>query len=558
MPQSPHRLLGPPGSSSAVSRTKAQRDASDQAWEDALQRSHDLEAFRDRDTTPQEIAQLADKWGVARSTVFRNLNRFREGGDLSALLPRRPGKAPGSSPFDPEIESVVREAAKRLWAISENATVEDIFGEIAKECRARQLMRPSRATVGRRLLKLRSEWTSFKGEARQSLKEGRRLVKSSYTISEPLAVVQIDHTLADVLLVEPQTQSVIGRPTLTLAIDVATRCVMGFCASLEAPSSHLVALCLETAVFPKGRAQEQNADGDWPMYGLMKSIHTDNGREFHSRAFRRGCDLNGIATIYRPPATPRFGGHIERLIGTFMRRTRLLPGNTYSDMLGRRPRHAESKASLSLTDFRSFIEEEIQRYHSRNHRTLGSTPRNAWERAWKRSRGVETPRLPANRERFLMDFLPVRNRVVTREGIEIDGLRFSHECLQGEINPRVQRIVRIDPRDISRVYLECLDGQCLTVPLRADHAMHRMSWWEWRAVRKQRKSTKRQVVDVEYAASKTLEPLPSKLRLARQTVRQAEWRALQEIQALPVPDTKLSPLLSSDEDSALPEWEILD
>lgn len=537
---------------------RAQRDASDPVWEEALQRSQDLKAFQDRDTTPLEIARLAEKWGVARSTVFRNLSRFRDGGDLSALLPQRPGQATGSSTFDPEIESVVREAAKRLWAISENATVEDIHGEIAKECRARQLVPPSRATVGRRLQKLRTEWMNFKGEARQALKEVRRRVKSSYTVGEPLAVVQIDHTLADVLLVEPQTQSVIGRPTLTLAIDVATRCVMGFCASLEAPSAHLVALCLETAVFPKTWLRDQNAEVDWPMYGLMKSIHTDNGREFHSRAFRRGCDLNGIETIYRPPATPRFGGHIERLIGTFMRRTRLLPGNTYSDMLGRRPKHAEATATLTLGDFRLFMTEEIQRYHSRNHRTLGSSPRSAWERAWKRGRGVETPELPVNAERFLMDFLPVKNRVITREGIEIDGLRFSHECLQREINPRIPRIVRLDPRDISRVYLECSDGPYLTVPIRADHSMHRMSWWEWRAMRRRRKTAMSGEVECDRHSSVTHEQIPSKLRIARRRVRHAEWQALQAIQALPVPDIKLHPLLSSDKDSALPEWEILD
>jgi putative transposase len=76
-------------------------------------------------------------------------------------------------------------------------------------------------------------------------------VKFEYRVSCPLAVVQIDHTVADILLVDPEIHSVIGRPTLTLALDVATRCVLGFCVSLEPPSSLLVALCLETSVFPK-------------------------------------------------------------------------------------------------------------------------------------------------------------------------------------------------------------------------------------------------------------------------------------------------------------------
>jgi len=435
-----------PDSTSA--RARLQRDTPDSAWESARARSLDLKSLEDRPISSVEVERLAKKWGVGRATVYRQVARYREGGDLTALIPRRAGKHRGHSHLSPEAEFIVKNCAKCAWALSENATIEDIFVGIVRECKARQLPVPSRATVGRRLQKLRVDPSYFVDEARKALKERSRLVKSNYAVGTALAVVQIDHTVADILLVEPHTRSIVGRPTLTLAIDVSTRCVLGFCASFEAPSSLLVALCLEVAVFPK-----TNAVTNWPMYGLMKSIHSDNGREFHGQAFRRGCDLNGIDTIYRPPATPRFGGHIERLIGTFMRRTRLLPGNTYSDMLARRPRSAESKAALTLDDYRFFLTEEIKRYHSRIHRTLGTSPRSAWESAWRRGRGVETPESPASRERFLIDFLPMRNRVVTREGIEIDGLRFSHENLQSQVDPSVKRVIRIDPRDISRVYL---------------------------------------------------------------------------------------------------------
>jgi putative transposase len=328
---------------------------------------------------------------------------------------------------------------------------------------------------------------------------------------------------------------------------------MGFCASFEAPSSLLVALCLETAVFPKEELVAGSAV-EWPMHGLMKSVHTDNGREFHGQAFRRGCDLNNIDTIYRPPATPRFGGHIERLIGTFMRRTRLLPGNTYSDMLGRRPRSAESRATLTLGDYRFFLTEEIERYHSKIHRTLGTSPRTAWERAWKQDRGGGSPSLPSSRERFLLDFLPVRNRVVTREGIEIDGLKFSHESLQSEIDPSVKRVIRIDPRDISRVYLENCAGPYLTIPLRAGHAMPKMSWWEWKAVRHERGAHTVGAMTQYPSAPASKTPL----RAGRARVRKAEWQALQALQSLPPPNTVLRPIVSSDGDSSLPQWEILD
>jgi Mu transposase, C-terminal len=161
-------------------------------------------------------------------------------------------------------------------------------------------------------------------------------------------------------------------------------------------------------------------------------------------------------------------------------------------------------------------------------------------------------------ERFLMDFLPVRNCVITREGIEIDGLRFSQEALQSEVNPHVQRVVRIDPRDTSRVYLESTDGSYVTIPMRGDQAMHRMSWWEWRSLRRQR-NAKKLGDATEIGPSDFPVPISkSRLRAGRGRVRRAEWQALQAIQALPAPDTRLHPVLRSDEDSQLPQWEILD
>ncbi len=57
-------------------------------------------------------------------------------------------------------------------------------------------------------------------------------------------VLQIDHTPVDVIVVDKETRRSIGRPWLTLAIDVATRMVAGFHVSLWAPSALSVSLTL--------------------------------------------------------------------------------------------------------------------------------------------------------------------------------------------------------------------------------------------------------------------------------------------------------------------------
>jgi len=57
--------------------------------------------------------------------------------------------------------------------------------------------------------------------------------------------------LVDVIVVDREQRLPIGRPWLTLAIDIATRAVIGFNVSLEAPSALSISLVLSHAVMPK-------------------------------------------------------------------------------------------------------------------------------------------------------------------------------------------------------------------------------------------------------------------------------------------------------------------
>jgi putative transposase len=316
-------------------------------------------------------------------------------------------------------------------------------------------------------------------------------------------------------------------------------------------------------VFPKDNwISTMGSTVEWPMYGRMSALHSDNGSEFHSSAFRRGCDLNRIEVIYRPPATPRFGGHVERLIGTLTRRIRLLPGTSYSDLLRRRPRRAEARASLTMADLRLFLTEEIARYHHTTHRGIGMPPRSAWEKAWTRKNQVELPALARDRMKFLLDFLPAPRRVVGREGIELFGLKYSHSSLAPHVNLGLQRVIRYDPRDISRIYLELPAGQYLAVPLR-DRSLPPLSLWEWRAIKKFQRTVAtrgdgeqigRAILCLGHGVAKMDTPLHRKRRAARR----AEWQAIQTLQALPVQSVSLSATLASEPNSEELDWEILE
>ncbi|WP_458249986.1 hypothetical protein [Citrobacter freundii] len=73
-------------------------------------------------------------------------------------------------------------------------------------------------------------------------------------VTAPLEQVQIDHTVIDLIVVDDRDRQPIGRPYLTLAIDVFTRCVLGMVVTLEAPSAVSVgsASCMSPATSALG------------------------------------------------------------------------------------------------------------------------------------------------------------------------------------------------------------------------------------------------------------------------------------------------------------------
>jgi len=218
-------------------------------------------------------------------------------------------------------------------------------------------------------------------EGRKAARDRFAPVTGSLEAARPLSIVQIDHTLVDVIIVDSITREPIQRPWLTLAIDVHSRCVPGFHLSLEPPCATSVALCIAHAVLPKeGSLGALGIDVSWPIYGLPQRLHLDNAREFRSEALRRGCEQYGIALDYRPVRTPHYGGHIERLIGTMMGKVHLLPGSTFSDVRAKGDLDPAKSAAMTLDELQRWLVHAIAgEYHNTVHRTIHRPPLAAWQ-----------------------------------------------------------------------------------------------------------------------------------------------------------------------------------
>ena len=219
------------------------------------------------------VKDAAWELGVSSTTVWRLLRKFLDcEGRASSLAPGQHGRPKGLSQVNATVETLIEEHLRQHYLKRERASLARVVTEIRIACK-------------------------------------------------------FDHTPADVILVDSFERKAIGRPWVTLAIDIATRMITGYYVGLDAPSRPSIALCLTSAVAPKADLlAEIGTKAPWPAQGKPHRIHVDNGIDFRSRVFQASCTEWGIELTFRPPGSPHFGGHIERLIGTMMGAVHLLTG----------------------------------------------------------------------------------------------------------------------------------------------------------------------------------------------------------------------------------------
>lgn len=411
----------------------------------------------DADTAAQEL-------GFSRAQIYVLLQRYLADPRLTSLLPRRPGPDRGQSKLSSEMDELIDKAIETEYLTRQRLRVSDLVLEVRRRCHLEGLTPAGRKAIARRVrAKPRFEALS-KREGHKRARDRFAPAVGSLKAASPLSVVQIDHTLVDVIVVDTMTRTPIQRPWLTLAIDVHTRCIAGFYLSLEAPSATSVALCVTQAVLPKSSwLSARRVVAEWPVQGLMARLHLDNAKEFHSEALRRGCEQYGIAIDHRPVRTPHYGGHIERLIGTMMGKVHLLPGTTFSNIQVKGDADPEKTAAMTIEELERWLALAICGvYHRTVHRSIEMTPLDAWQKGTSGSTpgvaAVEGASVPDPR-RFLIDFLPIERRYIRREGVSLHRIHYWSDVLRTWIGEPEKMVVRYDPRDLSRIFLMGPDGQ---------------------------------------------------------------------------------------------------
>ena len=440
--------------------------------------------YRKNDQPPltAELAHAAETMGVSLSTAKRMFRRLEKGdGRASALEPLGRGPKKGGVRLNTNVEDIIDTNLQDRFLVQERPSLSRIVQEIRLECLDCGFTAPTRRTIKARLDAMDQRNVVRKRQGAKAAREQFSAIAGEFTADLPLDIVQIDHTLADIILVDSIDREAFRRPWVTFAIDVATRVVTGFYITFDAPSTLSVALCLEHATMDKSHfTAGQPGYGAWPSRGLPHKIHVDNAKEFHSRAFSQACAEWGIELDFRPPGRPHYGGHIERLIGTKMGAVHLLPGTTEASPKARGEYDSMDQATMTLAEFEDWLALEVCRYHGTQHRGINKTPLSKWEDLESEA----VIRHPNDAKAFSISFYPGLERKLRRDGVHLFNIRYWSDAfgaLIGRLKGTV--IVKYDPRDLSRIWIKCPDDRVIEARYR-DLQRPKISLWEHREASK--------------------------------------------------------------------------
>ena len=334
-------------------------------------------------TVREEIqAELGESSSPAPSTLADWVGRWVRGGfSDQALMPKVRATRVDQRAIDAQVLSIVDSTIESIYLTRQKNSISAVYADIElaianHNATAKEALRtPSLETVRRIVNRIDAYERDLKRRGKHYARRHHHASGASTVASEPLEMCQADGQIMDVIVVEPerddgQPQQPIGRPYLTVVIDVRTRCVLAAVVSLAPFCGGTLLKTMAIAVV---------ASPGRPC-GIMSKLIVDNGSDYQDSGFMRFCASIDITLEPCPPRTPNGKAIVERFFRTISEDLiHKLPGTTFSNPTERGDYSSQVHARLTLEELDKHVQTWIDEiYHRRVHRSLGRTPLAVW------------------------------------------------------------------------------------------------------------------------------------------------------------------------------------
>jgi len=466
----------------------------DDEFKEMTRRLNAIEPILSNTISKAEIEEYANKIGVHFTTIYRWLKQYKTTGTLAGLLPKASGRKKGEKRIDKKVEQIIQSVIENYYLTHQRPSIQSVTTKVFIECKKQNLQAPGKSTIRNRIHAL-AEYDVLKKQGNRALARTKfEPAPDKFKTDYPMQTVQIDHTKVDLILVDDESREPIGRPYITVATDVYSRMIVGYYLSLNPPSSVSVAMCITNMALPKNQLLNRlEIDAEWNAWGFPETIHVDNGADFRAKALKSAGLIHGINIEFRPIGKPNYGGHIERAIGTLMTPVHEIPGTTFSNTQQRKEYDSEKHAAMTFGEFEKWLITHITKiYHERKHEGIGMPPKKLWDKGiFEGEAPIGLLPKPSDPLSITLDFLPIYERSIQKNGVTIEGLNYYAHLLRAKIHAKdditgkkKKFIFKRDPRNIKYIwfYDESLQ-KYFKIPV-ADQSMPDMTLWEFNLIKK--------------------------------------------------------------------------
>lgn len=360
------------------------------------------------------------------------------------------------SVYIPIIEDVI----SREYLTTKQVNKKNIYDSICIKCFVKNINPPKMITIYKLLDRINPQ---LKSRLRNS-KEAAAIYDdiergfSNQDAMYPLHIVEIDHTQLDMDIMDINTGYVIGRPWITLGIDVYSRMVWCMYISFEPPSINRVRKAIENGVFIKNN-KKYDTNNKWDIFGIPNTIFLDNSTDFTSTEVKRMInDTLKSHVKYRPVRTPRYGAVIERLFGTINEGLiHRLDGTRKSNFRQLGEYEPEKMAALTLDDIKELLTIYITDiYHCSEHRGLPKYENIPLVRYIEGIKKVGYPEFISKSDEafYKTELMATDMRPYTRDGVRLENVIYKSPEFSQFMGGRDKKYkIKYDIDDISKIYI---------------------------------------------------------------------------------------------------------
>lgn len=433
------------------------------------------------------------------STVYTWINNWIIGGrDIRACVPRTHKRGDRAKKLSSKIFQMISLVINDIYLKRPRKSVKTVHAHVKVAVEEhnktqpldRQLSPPSEATIRREIKKLDPYDVCVARYGKKAADNLFKTIGRGPVANRILERVGVDHTKLDILVTCGRTGVVLGRPTLSLAVDHFSRMIVGIYVGFEVPSALAVANCLRNAFLSKSYVKDlyPEVQNEWPCYGRWENAIFDNGADFHSATIESVLSSLGINVQFMPVRTPEYKGWVERLFRTLNDDLiHELDGTTGSNPEDRGDDKPEQRACIPLETLTLLIHMwAIDEYPYRKHSELNARPIDVWDRS-----AAENPPMPACRAMSDLDPLTagIAYCTLSNRGIKLDGIKYNDPALQKLVMQAGKRPkkheVRYDPSNLNEILvLDPVTFQYVRVPSLNPEYTEGLTQWQHKTFKK--------------------------------------------------------------------------